>query len=343
MNSHSAEDPTVTVAILAYYKKYLEECIASVLAQTYQNIKIIVCDDNSPNDLISALKKFNDDRLVYRRNEENLREYGNAVNAVKLCDTPYLSIFHGDDIMHPWMIETQIDVFRSNDDIGAVFTSEKGSLDGKKTPPRGRCYRKNELIEEMAKRRMNFVISPSIMLKRSVYQKYIELTDVDMLDMHWWMALNESGVNMYGLDSEVMYYRQHQESQTNRLTIDIWTASLCYIYKWAVQKNFNDNVMRFLKSYIVQIVLGMYIRGNDQSRIEDIDEIVKSLEAELGYTISRDLISESLAIGWIGREITSSDPDVDEIRSRSRQLASLGYKIPLIRKIKWFLKYHIWA
>lgn len=115
--------PRVTVAILAYYEHFLDECISSVLSQTYRNIKIIVCDDCSPYDLKSVFDRFNDPRLIYRRNPSNLGELGNSNNALDLCDTEYINIMHGDDVMFPWMIEKLVDALDTYPSAGMAFSS----------------------------------------------------------------------------------------------------------------------------------------------------------------------------------------------------------------------------
>jgi glycosyltransferase involved in cell wall biosynthesis len=110
----------ITVAILAYYKDFLDESISSVLNQTYSNLNVVVYDDCSPYDLESVVNCFDDPRLSYVRNAYNLGSYGNSNQALQLCNTEYISIFHGDDRMFPWMIENIIDVFEKHPNIGLI-------------------------------------------------------------------------------------------------------------------------------------------------------------------------------------------------------------------------------
>lgn len=96
--------PLVTIAIPAYKKTYLVEAIESALSQTYKNIELIIVDDNSPFDLYSVVKQFDDKRIRYYRNDENLGkqnvvknwnrclEYAKGEFFVLLCD---------DDLLEP--------------------------------------------------------------------------------------------------------------------------------------------------------------------------------------------------------------------------------------------------
>lgn len=64
--------PLVTIAIPAYKATYLHETIASALAQTYTALEIIVVNDHSPEDVNSVVKAFDDPRIRYFVNPENL-------------------------------------------------------------------------------------------------------------------------------------------------------------------------------------------------------------------------------------------------------------------------------
>lgn len=67
-----------TIAIPAYKAIYLAEAIKSVLSQSYKNFELIVVDDASPDNLISIIEMFEDNRIRFYRNERNC----GAVNVV---------------------------------------------------------------------------------------------------------------------------------------------------------------------------------------------------------------------------------------------------------------------
>lgn len=60
-----------SILVPAYKKRYLGECIESVLAQTYDNFEIIIVNDASPEDLDSVIKNFTDTRIRYYVNKKN--------------------------------------------------------------------------------------------------------------------------------------------------------------------------------------------------------------------------------------------------------------------------------
>ena len=60
--------PFFSIAIPAYKKAYLYEAVESCLAQSYNNLEIIIVDDASPEDLATVVTRFSDHRIRYYRN-----------------------------------------------------------------------------------------------------------------------------------------------------------------------------------------------------------------------------------------------------------------------------------
>lgn len=61
------------VFLLAAFKTaFLKESIESILAQTYQDFRLVVSDDCSPEDVKGVVEQFDDDRVCYVRNEQNI-------------------------------------------------------------------------------------------------------------------------------------------------------------------------------------------------------------------------------------------------------------------------------
>ena len=62
----------ISVCIPVYNgNEHIGESINSVLAQTYENFQLIVCDNCSTDNTEEIVRNFNDLRLNYVRNEKN--------------------------------------------------------------------------------------------------------------------------------------------------------------------------------------------------------------------------------------------------------------------------------
>ena len=66
------QQPLLSFVLPAYKAQFLKEAIASILSQTYQNFELVIVDDASPEDLESIVSEFNDIRVRYYRNEQNI-------------------------------------------------------------------------------------------------------------------------------------------------------------------------------------------------------------------------------------------------------------------------------
>ncbi len=60
-----------SIAIPAYKATFLQECINSILSQTYANFELIIVNDASPENLDDIVLSYTDSRIRYYTNEKN--------------------------------------------------------------------------------------------------------------------------------------------------------------------------------------------------------------------------------------------------------------------------------
>ena len=97
----------VSVIIPVYnVEKYIEKCVKSVEAQTYQDYKIILVDDGSTDEsgkLCDALAQKNEKITVIHQENKGL---GGARNTgIRACDTEYILFLDSDDYIHPELLK----------------------------------------------------------------------------------------------------------------------------------------------------------------------------------------------------------------------------------------------
>ena len=83
--------PKVSIMIPTYnQQKYILRAIESALSQDYENIEIVIVDDNSPDEtqaIVEAyLSKKNDTRIRYFRNQENIGIIKNRFTTVQVVN-----------------------------------------------------------------------------------------------------------------------------------------------------------------------------------------------------------------------------------------------------------------
>ena len=76
---------------------FIEECIESVLNQSFENFELVIVDDGSTDDTVEKIKKFSDKRIKFFQNNHNYIESLNL--AVEKSQGKYLAKMDADDVM----------------------------------------------------------------------------------------------------------------------------------------------------------------------------------------------------------------------------------------------------
>ena len=114
---------SLQVFILSYNRpEFLKKCLQSFLAQSYQNIEIIILDNKSDFDVKELVLKFNSPKISIIVNENNIGSFRNFSKAISLASKKYVMIFHDDDCISPNLIQTQLELFNKNQSLGFIVT-----------------------------------------------------------------------------------------------------------------------------------------------------------------------------------------------------------------------------
>jgi glycosyltransferase involved in cell wall biosynthesis len=102
----------VTVCVPVYNgERFLEQCLDSLLAQTYGNFVLVISDNASTDRTQEICQKYvkADSRVRYHRNRVNVGMYGNYNLVLGLVDTPYVKLANADDFWAPEMLADAMD------------------------------------------------------------------------------------------------------------------------------------------------------------------------------------------------------------------------------------------
>ncbi|SCG81924.1 putative glycosyltransferase RP339 [Proteiniborus sp. DW1] len=121
------DKPLVSVIIPAYnHGKYIENCLDSIINQTYNDIELIILNDGSTDDTNEKIigyenilrKRFKRYEYINKENEGVCKTLNRGINISK---GEYLIIFASDDIMYPERISRQVEFLEQNKEYGMVF------------------------------------------------------------------------------------------------------------------------------------------------------------------------------------------------------------------------------
>ena len=112
----------VSVVIPVYNsEKFLEECLDSILTQTYQNIEIIAVDDGSTDSSPDILERYSDKINIISQKNQGL---ASALNlGISKMKGDWFKWFSPDDVMHSNTIETLIDEAKNHSDNVILYSN----------------------------------------------------------------------------------------------------------------------------------------------------------------------------------------------------------------------------
>ena len=107
-----SKQPLVSVIMNCYNgEKYLREAIASVRAQTYQNVEIIFWDNQSTDQSAEMFQSCDDSRLKYFYAPTHSLVYEARNHAIHEASGDFIAFLDVDDWWHPDKLKSQIPLF----------------------------------------------------------------------------------------------------------------------------------------------------------------------------------------------------------------------------------------
>ncbi|GJL51096.1 MAG: hypothetical protein NPIRA01_23230 [Nitrospirales bacterium] len=125
----------VTIGIPTYNRAngFLPQALESAIAQTYENLEIIVSDNCSSDDTETVVKGYGDPRVKYFRHPKNIGPLGNSNFCLKQAKGIYFLQLHDDDIIDADFIDACMKIEHTSPNVGVIRTGvrvidEKGNV-----------------------------------------------------------------------------------------------------------------------------------------------------------------------------------------------------------------------
>ena len=247
----------ISVIVPAYnHERYVQECIRSIIAQTYQNLELIVIDDGSKDNTFAKLQELKPEcekrfvRVVFETQENQ----GRRITDNKLIDTArgkYLYLIASDDLAKPNAIETLHAFLSENPDyVLVVGDNEIVNADSeriywgkdRKVVPESQARYKtfgDELhLNEPDNKHPNFGDYADLLKGNYVPNGYLysrqAVIDAGKMDTKvfledWYMHLQMVRYGKYKYIPEILYsYRWHE---TNTVSTPAYKARALEIYR----------------------------------------------------------------------------------------------------------------
>jgi glycosyltransferase involved in cell wall biosynthesis len=234
-------NPKVSVIMGAFNtSRYIDECIQSVLGQTFQDFEFIIINDGSTDDTLKIIKKYKDKRIKIIDNKKNLGVSNSLNKGLKISKGKYIAIMDSDDIMLPERLKITYEYLEKNKDIflvgGAIyFIDDKGKILGKNVPVSG-----FENIKKRLKTK-NCFWHLTIMFRNDAKNRYREkfryAQDYDFITL---IVTRRKKVN--NIDQILTKYRIHNSSTSysKRTKQDMFVNKIAEFYNQRLRTGKDD-------------------------------------------------------------------------------------------------------
>lgn len=197
---------------------YLQEALDSLYAQTYQDFKIILCDDGSKDETYAIAQRNAEehDNIVLIRNEKNMGLNYTLNHCLEYADTEYCARMDGDDVSLPTRFETEIKFLDEHPEYAIVSAPMKHFDENGIYRIQGGGFEPR--IEDFPKH-VPFNHAPC-MVRTEAYKAVDGYTVADNLlreeDYHLWIKMYVKGFRGYTLEEPLYMMRDDRNAARRR-------------------------------------------------------------------------------------------------------------------------------
>lgn len=276
--------------------EYLEQCLNSVINQTYRDLEIILINASSTDNSGEICKKYanKDNRITYIE-EENLGLVASYIKGFKLSTSNYITFVDSDDWLEINMYENMMSKMLTIPDLALVVCdydrvrksgAEKISFGLEKDCQNaGECY---IALDKFFHRVGGNFVSPvrwNKIFKRELLARVIANLDTNVSfaeDIMVSIPYAKMAKKMLYLDKVLYHYRFVEKSISNRVRLDM-QKDIIGVYKVLQKYNFTQEEQVLIN----ETMLEMYIRYLNNiinssfdlnKKIQEVTKIIQSNE-----------------------------------------------------------------
>ena len=208
--------PLVSTVIPAFNaERFIKRAIDSALAQTYENIEIIIINDGSTDATAEIVGEFTDPRIICQ-NQKNAG-LGNARNnGIRRSNGEYITFLDSDDYYLPEKVEEQVAFLLSNKQYEVVYCNAPHFYSENPNVlflPRGNRHSGNVLPELL---KTSFINPNTLMAVREVFDKCSLFSEKRYYPEDWdmWLRIALAGFEFGYLDKNLVIVEERSDGLT---------------------------------------------------------------------------------------------------------------------------------
>jgi|ERR1019366_82900 glycosyltransferase involved in cell wall biosynthesis len=254
-------------------ENFLKEAIESILKQTYKFFEFIIINDGSTDKSEEIILSFNDSRIRYIKNDENIKLVATLNKAISLAKGKYIVRMDADDVALPNRIEEQVKFMEANPEVGVCgsFVEVLGGTE------QGRivCFETDHDAIQFKLFFSNYIHHPSVIIRKSIllkhhleYKNYLHAEDyklwVDILQVSKLHILpivlikyrvHENNISVLEINQQATISKQIRKEQIDFLGVK-YSSQQIEVYENYLKgiKNFNVDEINLLFSFLKNLI-----------------------------------------------------------------------------------------
>lgn len=258
--------PVFSIVLCTYNAEaYLDECIQSLLSQTFSGFELIIVDDGSSDGTLRYLKDIKDQRIRLIELGSNHGLIYARTKGFSEAGGRYIAIMDADDIAHPQRLEEQLKVFQTQDvDVCGSFHISLDNATGK------RRARKSPTSDSDIRALLTIycpICNPSASVKTEIVRKNTYNTEYTHAeDYGLWCDIAANGGKFYNIPKPLLTYRLHS-GQVSKLKKETALHSFRKIQARYVEKITGQGIAPVAMPFRTRIRQGIAFMKDINTRI----------------------------------------------------------------------------
>jgi glycosyltransferase involved in cell wall biosynthesis len=220
-------NPIISIIIPCYNaEKWIEQCVNSALNQTYENLEVIVVDNESEDNSLKVINKLKElNPLLITSTAPNLYKYSwtePVEEALSLASGEYFTIVGSDDYLDEKYIENIVDVIKRSNGKIEIFQSPICGIDINNLPiNNGSISHSYKNLTEFKQKLFTGcpVNTPTVVYKKSIHEEGNIFWDSESFlgsaDYNLYFHLADKKKFIYPIPKWLgYYYRWHSDQAT---------------------------------------------------------------------------------------------------------------------------------
>lgn len=225
MPENRATSPKLEILIPTFnHALYLDECFEALRQQTFEDFRVIVMDDVSPDETQDVMARWTckDNRFSYIRNEERLGLTPSLIRLFSMASGPYVMLLCDDDLLGSDFLKVTVGALDADPSVAMAYTDWELFHDknGRRVyltfpvprRPTGRYHELDLLI------RSNWIPFPFGVFRLSAYHEIggVDAEIVQVNDWELWLRMAARWPFHYTADVHA-FAREHEQNFTKRM------------------------------------------------------------------------------------------------------------------------------